>query len=87
VDLSTENPDVTKESVREYVWEYQLPYAVGWATPEVVMALMNGRESIPQTFVVGKDGRILTRFIGFSTTNTKPKLREAIENALKAEAN
>ena len=87
VDLSTENSEASEESVREWVWEFKLPYAVGWASPEVALALMNGRESIPQTFIVKRNGDILLRFIGFSPTATEHTMREAIEDALKSAGN
>jgi len=41
-----------------------------------------GRASIPQTFIVTRDGYLLKRFIGFNPTARKPKMREAIEAAL-----
>src|SRR6476646_10710176 len=70
IGLSTENPDASAESVREFVRVFNVDYHVGWATPEVALALMQGRDSIPQSFVITREGRILKRFIGFSPTAT-----------------
>jgi len=58
VGLSTENPDASAESVRNFVREYNVDYHIGWATPEVAITLMQGRESIPQSFIITRDGRI-----------------------------
>ena len=44
---------------------------------------MQGRDAIPQSFVISRDGRILKRFIGFSAAATPQQLKDAIEEALK----
>jgi thiol-disulfide isomerase/thioredoxin len=81
VGLSTENPDASAESVRNFVREYNVDYHIGWATPEVAITLMQGRESIPQSFIITRDGRIMKRFIGYSPAVT-PQIRQALEDAL-----
>lgn len=83
VGLSTENPDASADAVREFVRDFQMGYAVGWAPQDVSIALMRGTNSIPQSFLVARDGRILKRFVGFSRDSTPPQLRQAIEAALK----
>ena len=82
VGLSTEDPDASAQSVQEFIKEYNVGYHVGWATPEVAMALMQGHGSIPQSFIIGRDGRIKKRFIGFHPQQTPPLLKQAIEDAL-----
>jgi cytochrome c biogenesis protein CcmG/thiol:disulfide interchange protein DsbE len=84
IGLSTENPDMSAERVKEFVKAYNVDYHVGWATPEVALTLMQGRESIPQSFVITREGRIIKRFVGFSPLDTPPKLRQALEEALAA---
>lgn len=84
VGLSTENPDYSAQSVRDFVKAYNVDYHVGWATPEVAITLMQGRESIPQSFIITREGRIMKRFIGFSLSSTPPQLRQALEEALAA---
>ncbi|MBA3354517.1 MAG: TlpA family protein disulfide reductase [Pyrinomonadaceae bacterium] len=83
VGLSTENPEASAAGVRRFVQEFKMDYPVGWATPEVAIALMQGRDAIPQSFVISRNGRILKRFIGFSAAATPQQLRDAIEEALK----
>ena len=83
VGLSTENPQASDAGVRRFAQEFKMDYPVGWATPEVAMTLMQGRDAIPQSFVIGRDGRILKRFVGFSLAATPQQLRDAIEEALK----
>lgn len=83
VGLSTENPEASAAGVRRFVQEFKMDYPVGWATPEVAIALMQGRDAIPQSFVISRNGRVLKRFIGFSPAATPQQLRDAIEEALK----
>jgi thiol-disulfide isomerase/thioredoxin len=83
VGLSTENPEASAEGVRRFIQEFEMDYRVGWSPPEVSIALMQGRDAIPQSFVISRDGRVLKRFIGFNYQSTPPQLRQAIEDALK----
>lgn len=82
VGLSTEDPIASKQSVQQFVRDYNVGYQVGWATPEVAIALMQGRASIPQSFIITRDGRISKRFIGFHPVQTPPQLKQALEEAL-----
>jgi peroxiredoxin len=82
IGLSTEDPVASAESVSEFVREYHVPYQIGWATREVAQTLMQGRTSIPQSFVIARDGRIVKRFIGFNPETTPPQLKQALEAAL-----
>ena len=86
VGLSTENPDASAESVRNFVRDFNVDYPVGWETPEVAIAFMQftGRNAIPQSFIIAPDGRILNRFVGFSAAQTPDQLRQAIELALSS---
>jgi thiol-disulfide isomerase/thioredoxin len=82
VGLSTENPDASAENVREFVHDFNVDYRVGWATPEVAIALMQGRDAIPQSFIISRNGRVVKRFIGFNPMSTPLQIREAIQEAL-----
>ena len=86
VGLSTENPEASAEKVRQFVQDFEVNYRIGWATPEVAIALMQGRDAIPQSFVIGRDGRVIKRFVGFNPTSTPPLLKAAIEEALNGKA-
>jgi peroxiredoxin len=84
IGLSTENPDASAESVRAFVKAYNVDYHIGWATHEVAVTLMQGNGSIPQSFIITREGRIMKRFVGFSPVTTPPQLRQALEDALAA---
>jgi thiol-disulfide isomerase/thioredoxin len=82
IELSTEDPTASKEAVRKWVREFRLPYKVGWAPPEIARTLMQGRESIPQAFVIAPDGRIVKHFIGYRT-QMLDQMRVTVEELLK----
>ena len=82
IGLSTEDPVASAESVNDFVREYNVDYHIGWATREVAQTLMQGRTSIPQSFVIARDGRIIRRFIGFRPDQTPGLIKQALEEAL-----
>lgn len=82
VGLSTENPDDSAESVREFVHNFKVDYRVGWSGQQVAVALMQGRDAIPQSFIISRSGRVVKRFVGFNPTSTPDQIREAIQEAL-----
>jgi thiol-disulfide isomerase/thioredoxin len=86
VGLSTENPDASAALVRQFVQDFNVDYRIGWATPEVAVTLMQGRDAIPQSFIIDRNGRIVKRFVGFNPTATPPLIKEAIQEALKGTA-
>jgi thiol-disulfide isomerase/thioredoxin len=82
IGLSTEDPDASAQSVADFVRAYNVDYQIGWATREVALTLMQGRTSIPQSFIIARDGRIVKRFIGFHPQSTPPQIKQALEEAL-----
>src|SRR6185295_5606014 len=83
VGLSTENPVDSNQQVREWMRNFGIPYRIGWTTQDVAITLMNGRDAIPQTFVIGRDGRIVKRFVGFNPQFTPEQVKTAINEALE----
>jgi thiol-disulfide isomerase/thioredoxin len=76
--------------VRHYLRVKKINYKSIWDNGTLTKPLVeavHGRSVIPQTFVISKDGRILKHFQGFNPTSTPPLVREAIEQALKRDAN
>jgi thiol-disulfide isomerase/thioredoxin len=88
VGLSTENATASAELVRNFVRDFNVDYDIGWATPQVAMGFMQltGRNAIPQSFIIGPDGRVLNRFVGFNPVTTPEQLKQAIEAALSNNA-
>jgi hypothetical protein len=82
IGLSTEDPDYATKSVRDFIRNFKVSYRIGWAPPDVATTLMQGRDAIPQSFVISRDGRVVKRFVGFKSTANSALLRQAIEDAL-----
>lgn len=81
VGLTIERPGAASEKVREFARQFKMAYKLGWADPDVALALMSGT-SIPQTLVVAPDGHIVVRYRGYS--NKIPQLiRAGLEQALE----
>lgn len=81
VGLSTEDYEESSQSVPEFVHNYNVDYRVGWGR-EIAGTLMQGRDAIPQSFVIARDGRVIKRFVGFNPMVTPDQIREAIQEAL-----
>ena len=82
IGLTTESPQTDAERVRDFAKELNINYKLGWARGDVAQTLMeiNGRPSIPQTFVIAPGGRIITKFIGYSD-RIPVMIRAAIDKA------
>lgn len=82
IALTTEDPRTTSDRVKQFVREYKFGFRHGWADPETAMTLMNGRNIIPQTLVIGPDGYVVDHWRGYSRGRNGDHLREAIDQAL-----
>jgi hypothetical protein len=82
VGLSTENPTDSVRELREFVRAYRIQYKIGWATPVISTILMQGRDALPQTYVISGSGKIIKRFIGFNPQVTPSQVKEAVAEAL-----
>jgi thiol-disulfide isomerase/thioredoxin len=84
IGLTNEDPVDDLEKVKGFVRDQKINYTIGWTTQEFALGMMQGqiRNSIPQSFVIARDGRVLKRFIGFSPTNTPPQMHDALEQAV-----
>ncbi|HVF67810.1 MAG TPA: TlpA disulfide reductase family protein [Pyrinomonadaceae bacterium] len=78
IGLTTEDPNSASEAVAAFAKEFNINYKLGWARGDVAQALMNGRPSIPQTFVIAPGGKIIVKFMGYSD-----RIPEAIRAAIK----
>lgn len=80
IGLTTEDPNSAAEDVADFAKEFNISYKLGWARGDVAQALMNGRPSIPQTFVIAPGGKIIMKFMGYSD-QIPVKIRAAIKTA------
>lgn len=73
--------------VKEFVKAQKVDYKVLWddgALAEPLKQSVNGRNNIPQSFVISRDGKITKHFIGFNPMSTPTLMRQAVEDALTA---
>ncbi len=90
IGLSVEDPESSADAVKSFASAQKIPYKVGWAAEDFALQfVMQGgaQGSIPQSFVITRDGRLLKHFTGFSPVSTPAQLRQAIEQALDDDGN
>jgi thiol-disulfide isomerase/thioredoxin len=64
--ITSEDERNTAESVKEFVKEFKINYKVVWADATAWEAFLAPRYSIPQTYVLGTDGKLINKFVGYS---------------------
>lgn len=70
------------QTITSFMERFGANYTLGLAEDIVGPAMVRERGgAIPQTYVITRDGRILTRFVGFNPSQTAPQLRAAVERA------
>jgi thiol-disulfide isomerase/thioredoxin len=82
IGLSTEDPNTSAQKVRDFVQQYNVGYHIGWATRDVALTLMQGKTTIPQSFIITRDGRLFRKIDGFHPVRTPPELRKALNDVL-----
>jgi thiol-disulfide isomerase/thioredoxin len=82
IGLTTENPATDMPVVKEFTKQFKINYPIGWANAPIAMGLMNGRNGIPQTLIIGRDGKVRNHFVGFNAMISVPQMKAAIEAAV-----
>jgi hypothetical protein len=44
--------------------------------------LMRGRNGIPQTYIIGRDGKVLKHFVGFNSAISVPQMKAILDEAV-----
>jgi thiol-disulfide isomerase/thioredoxin len=86
IGLTNENPVDDAQVVKDFVKQFKINYPIGWADAQMQIGLMNGRAGIPQTLIIGRDGKIRNHFIGFSAPVSVPQMKAALDEAVAAPA-
>jgi len=72
----------TPEAIRKFIDHYGITYTVGLATDDMFISYLGTEDdTIPQTLVFGRDGRLIKHLIGYSPSHGK-ELDEAVNEAL-----
>jgi len=70
------------EDIRKFIDNYGIGYTVGLATDDMFLAYLGAEDdTIPQTLVFGRDGRLIKHLIGYDQSHGKI-LDEAVNQAL-----
>ncbi|MDQ1593136.1 MAG: hypothetical protein QOG71_3763 [Pyrinomonadaceae bacterium] len=64
--VTSEDERNTAESVNQFVKEFEINYKVVWVDAKGWEAFLAPRYSIPQTYVLGPDGNVIQKFVGYS---------------------
>lgn len=84
IGLTTESPTKDAKTVRAFVEKSKMKYKNGWIRSESAMMLLTGKfPSIPQTYLVAADGRVVVHLVGFTQTLSQI-LRDGLEKALNS---
>lgn len=82
IALTTEDPRTDSERVKRFVRELNFGFRIGWLDRQTAITLMNGRNVLPQTFIIAADGHVVRHFRGYSPNRGAAMLRESLESAL-----
>ena len=82
IGLTNENPETDSEAVKLFSTAFNINYPIGWADLEMQRELIRGRGAIPQTYIIGRDGKIIKHFVGFNARISVPEMKAAIEEAV-----
>jgi len=82
IGLTTERDDPDVEYVREFSTQLKINYPIGWANPTLENGLKNGRDGIPQTIIVGRDGKVKYHMVGFHPQLSIPQMKAVLDEAL-----
>ncbi|MEJ7711071.1 MAG: TlpA disulfide reductase family protein [Pyrinomonadaceae bacterium] len=85
IGITMEDPQADLKKVQDFVKEFSINYKVGWATREMALGIleMSGRDTIPQTLIITRDGRVIKHIVGFNPIRTPDSMRETLEQAIK----
>jgi thiol-disulfide isomerase/thioredoxin len=74
--------DDDRPKVPEFVEKLKMNYTLAYPEDDLTNALFGGNSAIPQTFVFGRDGKLIKKIVGFDGER-KAALDEAIEEAIR----
>lgn len=80
--LTNEDPDEDLDRVRTFTRQFNINYEIGFANAVIAREIMNGRNGIPQTLIIGRDGMVRKHFVGFHPQISIPQMKRAIEEVL-----
>ena len=83
IGLNVGGPD-DRPKVPEFVRAYRIQYTLAYPDTELVNLYLSNNDTIPQTIVFDRKGRLVKHFIGYDQT-LPAELEQAIQSALATE--
>jgi thiol-disulfide isomerase/thioredoxin len=83
IGLTNEDPEMYAETVKKFAEDFNINYPIGWADGPMQIGLTRGRGAIPQTYIIGRDGKVIKHFVGFSPVISLPQMKAAIDAAVE----
>jgi thiol-disulfide isomerase/thioredoxin len=71
--------------IPEFVKQYGIQYQLGFPDDQTVGLFLAGDDSIPHTFVIDRQGRLVTEFVGYGD-EAAAELEQAVTSALSSKA-
>jgi thiol-disulfide isomerase/thioredoxin len=65
--VTMEDERNTPEGVKEFVSEFGIDYRIAWADLDFYKTILSPGFQIPQTYVLGRDGRVVYKFVGYNS--------------------
>ncbi|HEX8072924.1 MAG TPA: TlpA disulfide reductase family protein [Pyrinomonadaceae bacterium] len=79
--LTEQEQEQKADAVRRFASDFKINYRIGWADQNLAISLLSPSGSIPQTYVIGRDGRIVGKFRGYSPA-VGAQIRQWVDQAL-----
>ena len=85
IGLTLEDPDKYADTVRQFTREFRMDYTVGFAPHDLFRAFdpTSERTLLPQTYIFGRDGKLVKRLVGYNPQIGKEILLQAVEQAVR----
>jgi len=82
IGLTPEDPQTSNGRVQQFLRSVNFGFRLGWADRDTAYTLMNGQGTLPQTLVIAASGRIISKWHGYSRSQSGDRLRQTIDRAL-----
>ena len=83
--LTTEDPQYDLMLVRNFAQQFRINYEIGFASDTVTSEITRGRNGIPQTLIIDREGMVRKHFVGFHPRLSLPQMKSALEEVLAAD--
>jgi thiol-disulfide isomerase/thioredoxin len=84
--LTTEDPEFDEERVRNFAQQFGINYDIGWSPLSLTREITRGRNGIPQTLIIDREGVVRKHYVGFHPRFSAPQMKSALDDLLAQDA-